>query len=74
MAVLRPMGCSILLLLHFGIQLIDGADNLSCPSTAGVPGTPGHNGLPGRDGRDGLPGPKGDNGEPGTSEYLIGFR
>ncbi|XP_062848945.1 mannose-binding protein C-like [Trichomycterus rosablanca] len=67
MALSRAMSFSALLLLHFGLQLVDGAETLSCPAPAGVPGTPGHNGVPGRDGRDGLPGPKGDRGEPGLN-------
>ncbi|XP_062848943.1 LOW QUALITY PROTEIN: mannose-binding protein C-like [Trichomycterus rosablanca] len=67
MALSRAMSFSALLLLHFGLQLVGGAETLSCPAPAGVPGTPGHNGVPGRDGRDGLPGPKGDRGEPGLN-------
>ncbi|XP_053484627.1 adiponectin-like [Ictalurus furcatus] len=67
MALLSALWFSVLLLQHFGLHLSAGAETLSCPAPAGVPGSPGHNGLPGRDGRDGHPGPKGDKGELGLS-------
>ncbi|XP_017327552.1 adiponectin [Ictalurus punctatus] len=67
MALLSALWFSVLLLQHFELRLSAGAETLSCPAPAGVPGSPGHNGLPGRDGRDGHPGPKGDKGELGLS-------
>ncbi|XP_042575102.1 adiponectin-like, partial [Cyprinus carpio] len=67
--VLFKLFLKALLLLQFALQLLDRDEpqNLNCPASGGVPGTPGHNGLPWRDCKDRAIGPEGEKGEPGVS-------